>query len=527
MANNLTPVIHIEQGLIRGQIVDNLKDGEYWVFQGIPYAEPPLRELRFKDPVLPKCWTGIFKANVQHECCVCHDFFDSKEIIGTEDCLYLDIHTPKDVINIANQDHLKPVIVLITGVFTSKSIYNYETFLKNDVIFVNIHYRTGILGFLSFEDDNLQISGNAGLKDITMALNWINVNISKFGGDRNNVTVLGIGLGASYAHLISMTPKGKNLFNKLILISGSAILPWTSYKKRTDLIAEKLDCNCNEEYNMYKKLQSLTSRQLIETFSDVENLYSVPVIEKKYLQNAIITEDPTFLLTEGKYQHLPIMIGYGSNEALLLEKFQTEITPDTNNYELFVTPEFNVKRGTRLCKEIGKEIKQFYYGESLPSKSDLETYHRLITDIFVFRGIDSTVKIIKKKSRKSLFLFQFSTNGRWNLYKNLKNISHNGACYPDLIGYLFKYPEHPIVENDSMEERIHSQLVTMFCNFVKTKDPKAIEDDSLPIKWYPVTKKDYNYIEISDNLLLKTNPGKKTCDFWDDLNTYVKSRSFK
>lgn len=78
-----------------------------------------------------------------------------------------------------------------------------------------------------------------------------------------------------------------------------------------------------------------------------------------------------------------------------------------------------------------------------------------------------------------------------------------------------------------MEERIHSQLVTMFCNFIKTKDPKVIEDDSLPIKWYPVTKKDYNYIEINDKLSLKTNPGKETCDFWDDLNKYVKSRSFK
>lgn len=139
-----------------------------------------------------------------------------------------------------------------------------------EIIKIQSNWSFVLSGFLSFDDDNLQISGNAGLKDITMALNWINVNISKFGGDRNNVTVLGIGMGASYAHLISMTPKGKNLFNKLILISGSAILPWTSYKNRTDLIAEKLECNCNEEFSMYKKLKSLTSRQLIETFSDIE-----------------------------------------------------------------------------------------------------------------------------------------------------------------------------------------------------------------------------------------------------------------
>lgn len=93
--------------------------------------------------------------------------------------------------------------------------------------------------------------------------------------------------------------------------------------------------------------------------------------------NAILTKDPISLLREGNFRHIPIMLSACSNEALLVDKFHTDIKPDTLNYELYVTEDFNLKRGTRICKEVGKEIKQFYYGDDLPTKDNLEPYHQV------------------------------------------------------------------------------------------------------------------------------------------------------
>jgi carboxylesterase type B len=130
-------------------------------------------------------------------------------LVGSEDCLFLNVYTqqlPLDTINT-----LKPVMVWIHGggfsTGSSKSdLYGPEFLLTEDIVLVTINYRLGIFGFLSFEDASLEVPGNAGLKDMVMALKWVQKNISKFSGDPNNVTVFGESAGGMSVHYLVLSP---------------------------------------------------------------------------------------------------------------------------------------------------------------------------------------------------------------------------------------------------------------------------------------------------------------------------------
>lgn len=105
------------------------------------------------------------------------------------------------------------------------------------------------------------------MKDIALALKWIKSNIAKFYGDPNNITLLGLGAGACYAHLLSIVPTTENLVHRLILLSGSAIVPWTKYATKSDFLAEKIEC---KEEEIFKSLLTMSAKNLIDMFAGKE-----------------------------------------------------------------------------------------------------------------------------------------------------------------------------------------------------------------------------------------------------------------
>ncbi|RZB41186.1 COesterase and/or Abhydrolase 3 domain containing protein [Asbolus verrucosus] len=207
------PIIAIQQGKLRGRIAEDIDGKIYYSFQGIPYAKPPLGKLRFKPSLPPLPWDGILDATKNGNCCYSKDLF-TKEFTGSEDCLNLNVYTPK----LPDEQHeLRPVMVWIHGGgFTcgsnSSEFYGPEFLITSNVVIVTINYRLGLLGkanmdfepctllqyqsgFLSLEDPSLRVQGNAGFKDMVMALKWVQSNIKKFNGDPNNVTIFGESAG--------------------------------------------------------------------------------------------------------------------------------------------------------------------------------------------------------------------------------------------------------------------------------------------------------------------------------------------
>lgn len=155
------------------------------------------------------------------------------DFIGDEDCLFINVFTP----DVAPKTRY-PVIVAIHGGYYSLGTGSWlgpDFLLNEDVILVTLNYRLGPLGFLSLGTP--EYSGNNGLKDQLLALRWVNRNIAKFGGDVSKITLYGHSAGASSAHLHLLSVESKGLFQRVIMSSGSGLLPW-SYNSQGNQLEE-------------------------------------------------------------------------------------------------------------------------------------------------------------------------------------------------------------------------------------------------------------------------------------------------
>lgn len=178
--------IEIESGLIRGKVLRSFySNNEYFAFRGIPYAKPPVNDLRFEIPQEPEPWTNVLDTLKTGNMCV--QYNRSKILIGDEDCLSLNVYTPSVSRN------LPVMFYIFGGMFKTGSAdkmkYGPDFLVDENVIVVIINYRLGVLGFMSLGTE--QYPGNIGLRDQIHALKWVNSNIHSFGGDNKRITIFG------------------------------------------------------------------------------------------------------------------------------------------------------------------------------------------------------------------------------------------------------------------------------------------------------------------------------------------------
>lgn len=184
-------VINTEGGQVSGtEERTRGTDIRYFAWRGIPFAEPPVGNLRFSDPVPHRGWSGVRDGSQHGSTC------PASGGRGNEDCLFLNVYS-KNIIG------RRPVMVWIHGGAFNNGSGNSgqfppDLFLGDDVIFVSINYRLGVLGFMSTGDRHA--AGNYGMKDMVLALKWVQRNILNFGGDPDNVTIFGESAGGVAVH---------------------------------------------------------------------------------------------------------------------------------------------------------------------------------------------------------------------------------------------------------------------------------------------------------------------------------------
>ncbi|CAJ0568139.1 unnamed protein product, partial [Mesorhabditis spiculigera] len=220
--------VETTSGRVRGRRYTNVDGRLVDGFLGIPYAEPPVGELRFQKPVPVKKWADTLDCfHFGPRCPQTDEYFTGfLNIVGKDEakCLTLNIFAPQWTSEEFPQGH--PVMVWIHGggyTMHSSSNYGDRTLARNlcakDLIVVSINYRLGIFGFFTTGDEHCL--GNNGLWDQTLALQWIRDNIAKFGGDPNNVTVFGQSAGGASSDLLSLSPHSRDLFHKVIPMAGN------------------------------------------------------------------------------------------------------------------------------------------------------------------------------------------------------------------------------------------------------------------------------------------------------------------
>lgn len=313
-------VIETDKGSVEGQLIDTTR-----AFYAIPYAAPPVGDLRWKPPAPAEAWTETRDAKTKAKQCaqvaVLTGEYDAN---SSEDCLFLNVWTPDEV-----AAEPRPVLVWIHGggfTLGSGSDPQYDGKVLSETtgaVVVNMNYRLGAFGYLAHpalaaEDSGHPSSGQYGIEDQRAALEWVKTNIAAFGGDAARVTVFGESAGgiSTCFHLVS--PLSEGLFSSAILESG----PCDQAKSQSDGEAQgetlATTLGCDTEADVPACLRGKTAAEISEALPqgpflfDGEGADWFPVIDGYNLP-----EDPPIMLANGDFAKVPVIVGANADEATI------------------------------------------------------------------------------------------------------------------------------------------------------------------------------------------------------------------
>lgn len=306
-AKSVSVRIDVTGGTIEGVTEDGMN-----VYKGIPFAAPPVGDLRWKAPQPVVAWDGVREAR---------QFGNSPVQAmggGDEDCLYLNVWTPAEKVN-----EKLPVMVWIFGggfAMGSSSEFDGAPLARKGVVFVSINYRVGTMGFFAHpqlsEENPQHVSGNYGILDQIAALEWVQENIAKFGGDPKNVTIFGESAGAISVSILCASPLAKGLFRRAISQSGGSFAParkkaYPGENMRTlaDLEQEGLDKMNSLKCSSIAEMRALAPRAIGGGFAMAGGAW--PLVD-----GYVIPGDQYEMYEAGNYNKVDILVGINSDEGL-------------------------------------------------------------------------------------------------------------------------------------------------------------------------------------------------------------------
>ncbi|KAH8337615.1 hypothetical protein KR074_000397 [Drosophila pseudoananassae] len=538
-------------GKVRGRY-QKYRSGErggYYSFRGMRYGAPPTGARRFRAAEPEKPWSGIRDASREGQSCP-HKNMILDTFKGDEDCLFVNVFTtrmPKEEESI-EQKKLPVMVWLHGGGFSFGSgnsfLYGPDYLVAEDIVLVTLNYRLGPLGFLTAGPD---APGNQGLKDQILALKWVRDNIAAFGGDPKQVTIFGESAGASSVQLLLLSPLAKGLFHRAISQSGSALNPWSmaaSSSQRAARLAANLGyVGANNTEEILDFLRRVPAMKLVEaapttiTAEDQRNnigLPFVPVVEgywnqdsqeEQFYEQPFLTQHPSEMYHSQNFNSdVAYMTGYNTHEAMLfirrLRKNPQLLQIIENDFGRLVPHDLNV---THVHDRVTREIRTFYLGNKHVGIESVDEMIALLTDLMFLQGIRRTARNHAKYGNAPVYMYRFSFDGALGLYKRMLGIPRPGVCHGDELGYLFKFGFFNLsLDPKSMEVQVKNRMVRMWTNFAKYGTPTPdTEDPNLTTKWAPIDPSNVmnslNYLDISANLAMKTNPEPERQRFWDEM----------
>ncbi|KAK0094083.1 hypothetical protein PV326_011852 [Microctonus aethiopoides] len=470
-------------------------------FLQIPYAQSPVGNLRFKNPLPALPWKGTFTAD--KIALPCPQINEDGETLGVEDCLFLNVYTPR-----INTSNLLPTMVYIHGgafqIGNARPSYvGPEFILDKDVVLVTMQYRLGVLGFLSTGD--VVAPGNFGLKDQVLALQWVQENIVNFGGDPESVTLFGQSAGSV------------SLFHRYIAQSGSALCPWAFsyskvYKNYAFELGKKFNCSTNSSEDLIDCLRKIDADDLIinkSVFSGVQQLTGVTWIptDEPDIPGAFLTMHPVESILQNKILDLPNISGDVKDEGLVVtaklyanETLFNSIVKDINQFLGFLTSSYTT--GDDAGK-IANKLKKFYFSDiDINNKTQvLKKLTDLLGDVsFIFPEI-LQLQLVNERIKSPCYLYSFEYRGKYSKTSSVLNNNVDiGVTHTDDLIYLFPSPPYLFnistpVELSQLDNRMVDILIDLWTSFASTGVPTTNFSDD-PYIWEPYSDENY-YLQIS------------------------------
>ena len=468
--------------LAKGDLVGEKQDNGTVRFLGIPYAQPPVGDLRFRPPQDVEAWSGVMSAATLPPLCqqqVNGDFLTTAEAENgmSEDCLYLNVIAPE------NADSL-PVIVwihgggLVAGAGSLKPDDGEELVSAEDVIFVSINYRLGALGYLVADElineSEYGVAGNYGALDQVAALNWVQENISAFGGDPTRVTIFGESAGGGSICALLGSPIAQGLFSRAVISSGVCYNNSVESEVQKGLeVIEHVGC-ANAEDTLVC-LRSLPE----DAFNDVSMQLSTEVRGLEVHIDDVSFFAPIKAIKENTYGDIPLVVGANSYEMGAI--FVDNQIPDHDAYLAKLGEDFGLLAGP---------LYELYPPDTF---SDLNVaYKQLLSDI-IFNCIAEEL-VEAASDGEPAYLYDL----------DISPVDENGAYHGLLAAYFYDYYESVFFTPPS---ETHKNVTRRLNHFWAA----FTEDGVMPTEWpsYNMEEKQYYRFSVEDSV--ETNYRANRC----------------
>lgn len=440
--------ISVEQGMIQGAFEDELT-----VYKGIPFAAPPVGDLRWKAPQPAAKWSGVKQTTKFAPA----PFQGGNPSSGkSEDCLYLNVWTPAK----SASEHLPVLVWIYGGGFsfgsTSEPVYSGEKLAKKGVVLVSIAYRVGQLGFLALpelnEENPNHVSGNYGLLDQIAGLQWIQKNIAAFGGDPKKVTIFGESAGGISVSMLCASPLAKGLFQRAISQSGGSFGPTrpSTYPGENMKTLQQ----ASEDGKAFLQKAGVSSLAELRKI-DPEKLpmgFGMPgawPITDGY----VIPDDQYKLYEAGKYNDVPVLIGYNSDEGA---SFSREKNPDAHI--------------AAVKQRYGKFAEDLIKAYPAANNSVPRTARDLARDAAFGWHTWSWARLQSKTGKSEVFFYYFDQHPN---YPEGSPQYGNGSPHGQEVAYVFNHLDTSNPEITKSDLEISDAMATYWTNFAKYGDPNG------------------------------------------------------
>lgn len=516
------------QGIIVGVREESGIDKPFYAFKGIPYAEPPVGELRFKAPVGGVKWTGKRNGTMDPPHC---PQLQNSNLIGKEDCLFLNIFTPG--LKPGNVSY--PVMVYIHGgdfLNGGASDYPPLPLVTRDIVLVVLQYRLGVLGFLSTEDELLP--GNLGLKDQTMALHWVKENVRTFGGHPHKVTIFGSGSGAASVHYQILTPYSKGLFSRAILQSGSSLCPRMLRKSHAFLATElitKLNCRflypsiSNSPYsaNLMKCLKYASVEAIVTSYTNFLEWRMLPLLNVPRVDGDYLPDHPAVLMKAGNYNKVDLIAGFNQHDGSIVtaplynnSSFMKEFRENFLNVGALTMAFDEEENPAHLAGIAYHSYMQFKDPKASEGANALT---KLFTDRLFGVCMDDMLSLHAEASDSGNHLYAYRLVHRGigsfcNAYDTA--FDDSWVCHGDDIQYFFDGVSGFSPLETREDRSLGKIMVTLWTNFATYGNPTP--DNSLGFQWDTYTLPNRRQLELKQSPNISLNYCNKTCGFWHSLS---------
>lgn len=537
------PVVVTSTGLVQGytKIIANR---EVRVYTGIPFAKPPVGQLRFRRPVPVDPWTGVLNATRLPNTCYQERYEYFPGFVGeemwnpntklSEDCLYLNIWIPKKQRtrhHSNNAHHAKiPVLVWIYGGgymsgTSTLDIYDGDLLAATfDVMIASMQYRLGAFGSLyltpELPEDSDDAPGNMGLWDQALAIKWIKENAAAFGADPETITLFGesAGGGSVSVHLIS--PETRGMVKRGIIQSGTVNAPWSYMTgERAVDIAKKLldDCNCNSTsldsnpigtMSCMRSVDASTiSKKQWNSYSGILGFPSAPTVD-----GILLPEHPLDMLAKANFSDIDILIGSNLNEGTYFLLYDFVDFFDRTSATALPREKFvqivNVIFKDRTQLERDAIIYQ-YSGWEKKEVDDIYSNQKQLSDVvadyFFVCPTNLFANIVSSRGARVYYYF-FTHRTDSHLWGDWMGVLHG-----DEMQYVFGHPLNMSMPYNARERDLSIRIMEAFTRFSLTGTP--VSDD---IDWplYNESKPIYHVWNAAE-MHVGYGPRAAECQFWN------------